>query len=223
MHVVIAGCGRVGSDLAITLSDEGHDVSVIDESSDNLKKLGSSFNGITEVGIAYDLRVLRSAGIEFADAFVAVTRSDNANAIAAQVAKEVFGVPKTIARLDDPGRAEAYRTLDVRYVAGAHLVSKVLYEQIIEPNFRFHVTFSGGDVQIVEMYLGTGANGASVSSLEVTGSLRVAAISRDGRTFIPDPDADLREGDMVVAAVKHGTTSKVKRFLRDEDDRQRIV
>jgi trk system potassium uptake protein TrkA len=216
MYVVIAGCGRVGSDLAIALSDVGHDVSMIDESRDNLAKLGELFDGTTEVGLAYDLRVLRSAGIEVADVFVAVTGTDNANVMAVQVAKEVFEVPQTIARLDDPSREEVYKALDVRYVAAAHLVSKVLYEQIVEPEFAYHVTFSGGDVEIVEMRIGSRGDGVKVSSFEIKDDLRVSAVTRDRVTFIPGPRTELREGDVVVAAVRHGTVGKVRRFLRTE-------
>jgi trk/ktr system potassium uptake protein len=215
MHVVIAGCGRVGSDLAMTLSEEGHDVSVIDELPEKLARLGASFNGRTEVGLAYDVRTLRSADIEFADAFVAVTSNDNANVMAAQVAKEVFGVPKTIARLDDPARAEVYRALNVRYVAGAHLVSRVVHEQLVESEFDYHVTFSTGDIEIVEMQLSDKAEGLKVADFEIRDNLRIAAIMRDGRTFIPEADTLLHEEDLVVAAAKHGTTSKVGKYLAD--------
>src|SRR5680860_413658 len=114
VRIVIAGCGRVGSDLAVTLSEEGHDVSVIDNTPGVFDRLGSTFNGTTHEGLGYDVRALREAGIELADAFVAATDSDNANAMAVQVAKRVFDVPKTIARLDDPAREEAYRALDVQ-------------------------------------------------------------------------------------------------------------
>ena len=215
MLVVIAGCGRVGSDLAITLSEEGHDVSVIDELPEKLARLGATFNGKTHVGLAYDVKTLRSADIEFAQAFVAVTSNDNANVMAAQVAKEVFGVPNTIARLDDPARAEVYRALDVRYVAGAHLVSRVVHEQIVESEFDYHVTFSGGDVEIVDMYLNATAEGLLVGEFEISGALRVAAIMRDGRTLVPDPDTTLHEGDLIVGSAKQGTMTKVRKYLVD--------
>ncbi len=215
MLVVIAGCGRVGSDLAITLSEEGHDVSVIDELPEKLARLGATFNGKTHVGLAYDVKTLRSADIEFAQAFVAVTSNDNANVMAAQVAKEVFGVPNTIARLDDPARAEVYRALDVRYVAGAHLVSRVVHEQIVESEFDYHVTFSGGDVEIVDMYLNAAAEGLLVGDFEISGALRVAAVMRDGRTFVPDADTTLHEGDLIVGSAKQGTMTKVRKYLID--------
>jgi trk system potassium uptake protein TrkA len=218
MHVVIAGCGRVGSDLALRLSADEIDVAVIDETPERLARLGGAFNGQTEVGSAYDVEVLRRSGIERAEAFVAVTRSDNANVMAAQVAMRVFNVPRTIARLDDPGRAASYDILGVEYVAGAHMVSAVLYEQIVESEFDYHITFNDPytDVAIVEIHLGPEAEGLAVSDLEVKERLRVSAVTRDGGTFIPGPDTVLHTDDMLVAAARHGVLGKVKRYLVDK-------
>jgi trk system potassium uptake protein TrkA len=218
MHVVIAGCGRVGSDLALRLSADEHDVAVIDESRKKLAKLGGAFNGHTEVGLPYDIEVLRMCGIDRAVAFVAVTPSDNANLMAAQVAMKVFNVPRTIARLDDPGRAESYDILGVEYVAGAHMVSAVLYEQIVETELDYHITFNDpyADIAVVDLHLGPAADGITVSDLEVKERLRVSAVTRHGTTFIPGPDSVLHEGDIVVAAARHGVLRKVKKYLVDK-------
>lgn len=215
MRIVIAGCGRVGSDLALTLSEEGHDVSVIDVIPARFENLGGTFNGTTHEGLAYDVRTLREAGIEFADAFVAVTSNDNANVMAVQVAKKVFGVAKTIARLDDPNRADAYRALSVRYVAASTLVSRVIHEQLVEEEFDYHVTFSGGDVEIVEMTLGAEGEGLTVADIEIEDDLRVAAIRRGATTYVPDVDFLLHEGDLLVAAARHGVRNRVKKYLAD--------
>ncbi|GMQ86474.1 MAG: TrkA family potassium uptake protein [Acidimicrobiia bacterium] len=215
MRVVIAGSGRVGSDLALTLSEEGHDVTVIDADEKRFELLGGTFNGTTHTGLAYDVRVLREAGIEFAESFVAVTNSDNANAMAVQVARSVFGVPRTIARLDDPARADAYRAMDIRYIAVTKLTSRVLHEQIVDPEFDYHLTFSGGDVEIVDMVLADSIANVTVSDFEVKGELRVAAIRRGLRTLIPGPDFKLKPGDIVVAAARHGAMGKVKKYLID--------
>ncbi|HUG07843.1 MAG TPA: NAD-binding protein [Acidimicrobiia bacterium] len=220
MRIVIAGCGRVGSDLALTLSEEGHDVSVIDNRPGVFDRLGSTFNGTTHEGLGYDVRLLRDAGIESADAFVAATDSDNANAMAVQVAKRVFGVPKTIARLDDPAREDAYRALDVQFVPGAKLTSKVIHEQIVREEFSYHVTFSGGDVEIVEMIIGPEGAGLPVADLEVPDVLRVAAVHRGHRTLIPDDDFALAKGDLVVAAARGGARKKIRGYLAVKEDRQ---
>lgn len=213
MRIVIAGCGRVGSDLALTLSEEGHDVSVIDSRPAVFERLGSTFNGTTHEGLGYDVRVLRESGIELADAFVAATDSDNSNAMAVQVAKRVFGVPKTIARLDDPAREDAYRALDVQYVPGAKLTSKVIHEQLVREEFSFHVTFSGGDVEIVDVVVASDGAGIAVTKLEHPDELRVAAVTRGNRTFIPDDEFLLAEGDVVVAAARSGARKRIRKYL----------
>jgi trk system potassium uptake protein TrkA len=219
MRIVIAGAGRVGGDLAHELADHGHDVSVVDISKAALEELGTTFNGSVHLGLAYDVGVLKEAGIEYTDAFVAVTDSDNANLMAVQLAKAVFMVPKTIARLDDPSRERAYRELDVAYIPASKLISKVVYEQVVEQEFRFHVTFEDGETEIVDMRLGPAADQLQVADLEIEDRLRVAAIRRDGRTFIPDGKFVLKDGDMVVAAARKGVIGKIRRYLRTEAQR----
>ena len=216
MRIVIAGAGRVGGDLAHELADHGHDVSVVDHSKTALEELGTTFNGSVHLGLAYDVGVLQEAGIEYADAFVAVTDSDNANLMAVQLAKEVFKVPKTIARLDDPNRERAYRELDVAYIPASKLIAKVVYEQVVEQEFKFHVTFEEGETEIVDMRLGAAADNLPVSEFEIDDRLRVAAVRRDGKTFIPDGRFVLRTGDLVVAAARKGVVSKIKRYLLTE-------
>lgn len=207
----------MGSDLARQLSDGGHDVSVVDSSRAALENLGTTFNGSVHLGLAYDVGVLREAGIEFADAFVAVTDSDNANLMAVQLAKEVFMVPKTIARLDDPSRERAYRALDVDYVPASKLVSKVVYEQIIEEEFQYHVTFEDGEVEIVDIELNAEAEGLTVEELEIHDRLRVAAIHRQGRTHIPEAGFALKAGDLIVAAARAGVSGRIRKYLAETE------
>ena len=219
MRIVIAGCGRVGSDLALHLAADGHDVSIIDERAEKLRALGSTFNGTMHVGLPIDIRELREVGIEFADAFVAVTNNDNVNVMSVQLAKQVFGVPRTLARLDEPARAESYRALDISYVAGAKLTANVIYARIFEEEFDYHITFSGGDVEIVEMELGAEAQGVTVAAFEIHDQLRVAAVRRKDRTLVPDEHFVLHEHDLVVASARRGSRAKVARYLRSEERR----
>jgi len=215
VRVVIAGDGRVGREVALALSGIGDDVSLVDESEGSFDLLGKSFDGTFHVGKAYDVDTLREAGLEEADVFLAVTSSDNVNLMAVQVADRVFEVPKAIARLDDPDREEAYRALDISYVAVARLVALVLMERAHEPDFTYHLTFPTGNVQVVEMVLGPGADGIEVSRLEIDGQLRVAAVQRDGEVRIPRPQDELRGGDLVVAAVRRGVAPRVHKYLME--------
>lgn len=219
MRIVIAGSGRVGGDLAHELADHGHDVAVVDHSKSALEELGTTFNGSVHLGLAYDVGILKEAGIEYADAFVAVTDSDNANLMAVQLAKEVFMVPKTIARLDDPNRERAYRELDVAYIPASRLVSKVVYEQVVEQEFKFHLTFEDGETEIVDMRLGPAADTILVADFEIEDRLRVAAVRREGQTHIPDGEFALKTGDLVVAAARKGVVGKIKRYLVTEPDK----
>lgn len=192
-------------------------MSIIDDRPGKLETLGSTFNGTTHFGRPIDIRLLKEAGIEFADAFAAVTDSDNINVMSVQLAKQVFGVPRTLARLDEPGRADSYRALDISYVAGAQLTANVIFERLVEEEFAFHVTFSGGDVEVVEMNLGANAKGLAVRDLEVENQLRVAAVRRGDRTYIPDGSFELREQDLVVAAARHGVRDRVHRYLQSSE------
>ena len=117
MHVVIMGCGRVGSSLAQILESRGHTVAVIDQNSDAFRRLPAGFEGRTVAGIGFDRDVLREAGIEQAEAFAAVSSGDNSNILAARVARETFGVESVVARIYDPGRAAVYQRLGIPTVA----------------------------------------------------------------------------------------------------------
>lgn len=217
MHIVIAGCGRVGSTLAVWLAEADNDVTVIDNRRAALDSLGKSFNGAVVEGEAYDVEALREAGIETADVFVAVTDSDNANLMAVEVAKTVFNVTRAIARLYDPAREESYRALGVQHITGTKLLANVFFEQIISEQFAYHVSFSEGDVEIVEFVLRGEAKGLTVAELEVKNKLRVAAIRRDDYTHIPGARFELQQGDLVVAAARHGVQPRIEHYIKDLD------
>lgn len=130
MRIVILGCGRVGAYLARMLAAEGHQVTVIDRNSAAFARLGADFAGDLVIGTGIDEDVLRRAGIEQAEAFVAVTNGDNTNVMAAQLARDVFGVPRVICRIYDPLREEIYRGLGLETICptlwGATRIKEIL-------------------------------------------------------------------------------------------------
>ena len=130
MRIVIMGCGRVGSQLAAQLSREGHDVSVIDMYQKSFRRLPDDFRGRTVIGTGIDEDVLRTAGIEGADAFVAVTEGDNRNIMAAQVAREIFGVPEVVVRIYDPGREAIYRELGLDTICPTTVIRALIQERL---------------------------------------------------------------------------------------------
>lgn len=131
MNVVIMGCGRVGARVAANLTNNGHQVSVIDTESRAFSRLPTDFRGETIIGTGIDEDVLRSAGIESAQAFIAVTNGDNRNIMAAQVARMVFEVPEVICRIYDPVREDTYRRLGLTTVCPTTTVSAMILDHVI--------------------------------------------------------------------------------------------
>ena len=133
MKIVIMGCGRVGSTLAARLSEEGHEVTVLDVSADSFRRLPSDFAGKKHVGNGIDQDVLARIGVGEADAFIAVTQGDNRNVLATQVAKHIFGVPRTLCRIYDPIREKMYRELGLETISPTIMGANVLYDLLREP------------------------------------------------------------------------------------------
>ena len=212
MHIIIGGCGRVGAELADRLSDDGHDVVVLDVSEPAFNRLGSTFNGETVTADITDKDALIKAGVEHADALIAVTDLDNANLMSVEIAKELFDVRKTVARLFNPQREESYRKIGVHYVSGTRLVAKAIMNELQAGTFPLHVGFEG-EIEVVEMRVHEGGHGATVAELEATGRLRVAAVQRGDRVRIPSSDDRLQDDDLVVAAVGRGTHKKLRAFV----------
>jgi len=136
MRLVVLGCGRVGSMLAALMAREGHDVTVIDTNPSAFRRLPANFQGKTVVGTGIDQECLRRAGVEQADGFVSVTNGDNRNIMAAQIARHVFDVPKVIARIYDPIRADAYRELGIDTLCSTAVGAGVFQDYFLGRPFR---------------------------------------------------------------------------------------
>ena len=133
MNIIILGCGRVGALLAANLDEKGHDVTVVDQSAASFERLPATFQGRTVLGSGTDMDVQRRAGIEQADAFVACTPGDNRNIAASEIAREIFHVPKVVARINDPLREKVFHELGLETVCptllGADLVREALLKE----------------------------------------------------------------------------------------------
>ncbi len=130
MKLVIMGCGRVGAQLAKLMDEEGHNVTILDVDSYSFRRLPSDFGGRELLGDGADEDTLRRAGIEEADAFVAVTQGDNRNVMAAQIAKHIFNVPKVVCRIYDPLREELYETLGLDAISPTKVFAQLLKERL---------------------------------------------------------------------------------------------
>lgn len=132
MNIVIIGCGRVGAFLAGLLDEDGHAVTVVDVERPSFDHLPQSFKGNTLLGNGTDLDTLRQAGVENAEALFALTQGDNRNLMAAQIAKEIFGVRRVIAKVNDPIRAHLYRTQGLTTISRTTILGTLLHAILAE-------------------------------------------------------------------------------------------
>ena len=210
MHIIIGGCGRVGAELAEQLSRDEHDVVVVDRQSGSFDRIGSGFNGETITGDITDKDALQRAGVERADGLAAVTNLDNANLMAVQIATELFGVKYTVARLFNPQRENSYQKMRVHYVSGTRLVATAIINELHTDSYPQHVGYPDADVQVVDVVMHPAAEGLTVAELEDRGGIRVAAIRRGDHIDVARPADRLRDGDLVVAAVRSTARRKLR-------------
>jgi trk system potassium uptake protein TrkA len=197
VHIVIMGCGRVGSTIAHILEDQDHSVAVIDQDPDAFRKLTASFKGSKITGIGFDREVLIEAGIERADAFAAVSSGDNSNVIAARVVRESFGIGRVVARIYDPRRAEVYQRLGIPTVATVRWTADQMLRKLLpegaEPLWRDPT----GAIVLAEVAYSDHWLGEKATALEESARTRIAFISRLGEAMIPGPSTVLQEGDVL--------------------------
>ena len=124
------GCGRVGAQLAGLLDADGHEITILDTDAYSFRRLSPDFGGTALIGNGIDVEALKRAGIEKADAFVALTQGDNRNVMATQIAKRIFKVPKTICRIYDPLRQELYNTLGIETFSPTTIFAQLVKEKI---------------------------------------------------------------------------------------------
>jgi trk system potassium uptake protein len=197
VHIVIMGCGRVGSTLAHILEEQGHTVAIIDQDRESFRKLRSGFKGKRITGIGFDQDVLIEAGIEEADAFAAVSSGDNSNVIAARVARESFGVEKVAARIYDPRRAEVYQRLGIPTVATVRWTADQMLRRLLPEGSEALWRDPTGAVVLAEVAFSPDWVGEKVHALEEASRARVAFISRLGEALLPVQGTVLQEGDVL--------------------------
>ncbi|GAA1960389.1 TrkA family potassium uptake protein [Amycolatopsis minnesotensis] len=214
MHVVIMGCGRVGSSLAAALERLGHDVAVIDKSQQSFRRLGSDFHGQQIVGVGFDRRVLIEAGIEHAGAFAAVSSGDNSNIISARVARENFGVEHVVARIYDHKRAAVYERLGIPTVATVPWTTDRFLRTLLPDGQAAAWRDPSGTVAVLPLSLHEEWLGRSVSELQDATGARVAFIMRFGTGVLPDRKTVLQADDTVYVAAHSGTVTEVTSVAR---------
>ena len=213
MNIMIVGCGRVGSQLAVLLSQEGHNVTIIDKNADSFKRLGGTFNGVTAVGNAFDEKFLRELKIEKQDAFVSVTSGDNTNLMASQIARKMFNVPRVIARVYDPQRADIYKKFDLDIISGTVLVAAMIRDKIIENRFTGYLVETG-ELGVIEIIASKDLEGKRVSDMNIPDEFSVVVIERKKKVIITETFTKIELDDKIMGVVRTTSLKKVKQIFK---------
>jgi trk system potassium uptake protein TrkA len=213
VHFVIMGCGRVGSTLAHSLENGGHDVAIVDQNVDAFRRLGPHFEGRRITGVGFDRDTLREAGIEQAHAFAAVSSGDNSNILAARVARETFGVENVVARIYDPGRAEVYQRLGIPTVATVRWTADQVLRRLLPHGVEAEWRDPSGTVQLAEVHVHPAWVGVPVTDLEQATGARLAFLTRFGEGMLPAADTVVQDGDLVHMLLVEAETERVAHVL----------
>lgn len=211
MKVIIVGCGKLGSGLALNLIKKGHGVTVIDNNPEAFELLGKDFKGETIVGVGFDKEILEKAHIHMADAIIACSKSDDANALIGRISRNIYRVPRVISRLYDPRSAEIYRSLGIQTIStttwGVQQATEMLSYNQLDSILNI------GDVEIVRVDTPALLEGRNVKELSVIGEIKVVAIRRDNKTFIPTMGTTLKKNDEIYVSVLASSVKKLKALL----------
>ena len=197
MHMVVVGCGRVGSELAIALEREGCGVAVIDKNRHAFRRLPADFGGKAVLGFGFDRNHLEEAGIKEADGLAAVTSGDNSNILSARIARETYEIANVVARIYDPRRAVLYERLGIPTVATVAWTTDQVLRRLFPARSVVEWTDASGTVSLVERALPRQWAGHKLSALVDGDRVRLMALSRGGAARLPGPDIIGQEGDIL--------------------------
>ncbi len=200
VHVIILGCGRVGTGLATQLSEAGHSVAVVDKQARAFRRLPAGFGGTTHVGLGFDRATLVGAGIERCGAFAAVTNGDNTNILSARIAKETFEVPVVVARIYDPQRAAIYQKLGIPTVATVAWTTDQIMRRLLGVTST-NWTDQSGQLSMVTLEMPAVWAGRRLAELNHEPDYRVIAVSRAGQAKMLTPETKGQEGDRLHCLV----------------------
>ena len=213
MKIIIMGCGRVGSHVSQLLVQQGHEVTVIDHDATALARLGADFKGRVVRGLGFDRNVLIEAGVETAEGFVAASSSDNANIVAARTARNIFRVPRVVARLYDPVRAEVYQRLGLTTISSTAWGAERIVEVVTHTDLDTLQVFPDGGTTLIRVEAPARLKGHRVTQLNVPGEVLVTAITRNEHTFIPVSGTEFQDGDVIYLAVIPSAMQRLEEML----------
>jgi trk system potassium uptake protein TrkA len=201
MHVIVVGCGRVGSGLALDLTRTGHTVAIIDKRPQAFRRLPEEWDGDRVVGFGFDRDALERAGVERASALAAVTSGDNSNILTARIAKETYEIPAVVARIYDPRRAEIYQRVGIPTVATVTWTANQVMRRLFPEVSAVEWSDPADRVRFVEHLLPAAWGGRRLLEFERPGEVRLVAVTRAGVAQLATPDLVGQEGDVLHLAV----------------------
>lgn len=214
MKAMIIGCGRLGAGVALELLKKGNEVTVVDRDEEAFARLGTEFNGNTVVGVACDKDTLEEAGIQFMDAVILATNSDEMNALTGRIAKDVYMVPRVVARLYDPRKAKIFESLGLKTISTVGFgVDRALELLSFDKIDSVAMLGENGETEIVRIVAPTEAQGAKVAELCLPGKYELISIVRDKRSLIPDAAETVKTGDILYFVVQIAQKAALKRVL----------
>ena len=213
MHVVVMGCGRVGSAIARRLEQVGHSVAVIDQDPEAFRRLGPEFGGRQVTGLGFDRQTLLDAGIDSAGAFAAVSSGDNSNIISARVARETFGVQHVVARIYDSKRAEVYERMGIPSVATVPWTVNRLLRELLSEKVSEMWREPSGQLLLLRVTVTEDWVGSKLTRLEAATGARAAWLVRFGEAQLPSSSTVLQEGDHLVMAATDEVATVVHKVM----------
>lgn len=210
MKVIIVGLGRMGTGLSLNLMKKGHQVTAIDTDPEAFDKLGKDFKGTKILGFGFDKDVLGKARIDQVDAVVTCTESDEINAVIARVAKNIYRVPRVIARLYDSRKAEIYHRLGIETLSttawGIERATEILTYSRLDSVYEM----GNGNVNLVRIEVPSLLVGHKVNDITIVGEINVVSISRHNKTFIPTFGTIFEAEDILYLSVNYTAIDKLK-------------
>jgi len=213
MKIIVMGYGRIGSQVSQLLVEHGHEVTVIDHDADADQRLDPNFKGRMIKGLGFDRNVLLQAGIEQAEAFIAASHSDNTNIVAARIARNIFHVPRVVARLFDPRQAEIYQRLGLTTISSTNWGAVRIFQVLTHSELDVWDTFGRGEVSVVRLEAPPQLIGHRVDQLNVPGEVLVISLTRNEEAFIPIAGTVFQEGDLVNLAVLSSSMERLEEML----------
>ena len=213
MHVVVVGCGRVGSGLAVQLVELGHTVAIIDKAPRAFRRLPPGWAGEAIVGSGFDRGDLDRAGAAGAGALAAVTSGDNSNILTARIARETYGIPNVVARIYDPRRAEIYQRVGIPTVATVKWTIDRVMRRLLPDALSGEWTDSTGGLVLVERPLPDGWAGKRLRELTMPGRAILAAVTRSGTPRLEVSELVGQEGDVLTLLVAKEAVDELERRL----------